>query len=575
MKLLNILYIQDSCYLLTSNLDTTRVKSNLTRRLSISSKISYGYLLALSVALLGTSAGFMIGGHYQQQATDLKEHAQEKLDLLHRLQTNIQQEQIEQLDLIALISEPELLYKKYFYYLVFYDQANQAFSELNFYVISKTYKQEADRDGLPRFLQTYKDTQKLYLQQVKELLRKIDPANLKFNKSESIQQLLLNFTTSPIGDKLDKLSDDLAKVIDTSYQEHKRAEAALIAAEALRFRIITASLLLSIVIATLLAIYTSRAVAHPIRVVTDVARRVSTEANFDLQAPVTTEDEVGVLATSLNQLILKVKHLLAEHKVATQAQQQSDSILRQVIDLVPHYIYAKNADGQYILANEAVAKTFGVSVKEVLNHKDEELVKSTEQVRQFREADLQVINNRQPQYILEETVTDTEGNVRIVQTTKLPLFVAGSEVPAVLGISIDITERKFAETIRSSGDALLTIINDILDFSKIESGKLDLEEQPFELRSCVEESLDLVATKAAEKKLELAYLFAPGTPNQVVGDVTRLRQILVNLLGNAVKFTHSGEVMVSVTAQNLAEAGEKGRGGGGEGEGREGEGENL
>ena len=436
--------------------------NRLTRRLSISSKISYGYLLALSVALLGTSAGFMIGGHYQQQATDLKEHAQEKLDLLHRLQTNIQQEQIEQLDLIALISEPELLYKKYFYYLVFYDQANQAFSELNFYVISKTYKQEADRDGLPRFLQTYKDTQKLYLQQVKELLRKIDPANLKFNKSESIQQLLLNFTTSPIGDKLDKLSDDLAKVIDTSYQEHKRAEAALIAAEALRFRIITASLLLSIVIATLLAIYTSRAVAHPIRVVTDVARRVSTEANFDLQAPVTTEDEVGVLATSLNQLILKVKHLLAEHKVATQAQQQSDSILRQVIDLVPHYIYAKNADGQYILANEAVAKTFGVSVKEVLNHKDEELVKSTEQVRQFREADLQVINNRQPQYILEETVTDTEGNVRIVQTTKLPLFVAGSEVPAVLGISIDITERKQVEAaLRKSEENYRSVIESV------------------------------------------------------------------------------------------------------------------
>jgi signal transduction histidine kinase/CheY-like chemotaxis protein len=107
-------------------------------------------------------------------------------------------------------------------------------------------------------------------------------------------------------------------------------------------------------------------------------------------------------------------------------------------------------------------------------------------------------------------------------------------------------QQEFAETIRSSGDALLTIINDILDFSKIESGKLELEEQPFELRICIEEALDLVATKAAEKKLELAYQFASGTPNMVVGDVTRLRQILVNLLGNAVKFTQAGEVLVSV-----------------------------
>jgi len=116
-------------------------------------------------------------------------------------------------------------------------------------------------------------------------------------------------------------------------------------------------------------------------------------------------------------------------------------------------------------------------------------------------------------------------------------------------------QRDFAETIRSSSDALLTIINDILDFSKIESGKLDLEEQPFELRTCIEESLDLVATRAAEKHLELAYLFDPLTPHKVVGDVTRLRQILVNLLSNAVKFTHEGEILVSVTACRREESG--------------------
>ena len=129
---------------------------------------------------------------------------------------------------------------------------------------------------------------------------------------------------------------------------------------------------------------------------------------------------------------------------------------------------------------------------------------------------------------------------------------------AVIGMTgllldTDLTpqQQEFAQTIRSSSDALLTIINDILDFSKIESGKLDLEEQPFELRTCIEESLDLVATRAAEKKLELAYLFDPLTPLKVMGDVTRLRQILVNLLSNAVKFTHEGEILVSVTAKEL------------------------
>jgi PAS domain S-box-containing protein len=105
----------------------------------------------------------------------------------------------------------------------------------------------------------------------------------------------------------------------------------------------------------------------------------------------------------------------------------------------------------------------------------------------------------------------------------------------------------FVETIRTSGDALLTLINDILDFSKIESGKLELEQQSFQLRSCIEESLDLLASRAAQKNLELAYLMESDVPELVVGDVTRLRQILVNLVSNGVKFTEQGEVVVKVS----------------------------
>ena len=104
----------------------------------------------------------------------------------------------------------------------------------------------------------------------------------------------------------------------------------------------------------------------------------------------------------------------------------------------------------------------------------------------------------------------------------------------------------FVDTIRSSGDALLTLINDILDFSKIEAGKLEFEEQPFNLRHCIEDALKLVAPKAFNKNLELAYLAPPDLPCGIIGDVTRLRQILVNLLNNAVKFTETGEVIVQV-----------------------------
>ncbi len=105
------------------------------------------------------------------------------------------------------------------------------------------------------------------------------------------------------------------------------------------------------------------------------------------------------------------------------------------------------------------------------------------------------------------------------------------------------------ETIRNSSDALLAIINDILDFSKIESGKLELENQCFQLRECVESSLDLLATRVAEKGLELGYIYAPDTPEYMHGDATRVRQILVNLLGNAVKFTHQGYILVTINSR--------------------------
>ncbi|MBL8319144.1 MAG: response regulator, partial [Burkholderiaceae bacterium] len=127
---------------------------------------------------------------------------------------------------------------------------------------------------------------------------------------------------------------------------------------------------------------------------------------------------------------------------------------------------------------------------------------------------------------------------------------------AVIGMSgllldtpLTAEQRDYAATIRDSGDALLTIINDILDFSKIEAGRMDVERQPFDLRECVESALDLVAGRAAEKQLDLAYVFDGEVPTAIVGDVTRLRQILLNLLSNALKFTESGEVVVTLSAE--------------------------
>ncbi len=114
----------------------------------------------------------------------------------------------------------------------------------------------------------------------------------------------------------------------------------------------------------------------------------------------------------------------------------------------------------------------------------------------------------------------------------------------LLGTELTAEQREFAEVVHSSGDALLHVIDDILDYSKIEAGKLDLEQEPFDVRECIDRALDIVAPRASEKNVELGSLVDEDVPAGVVGDATRLRQVLLNLLSNAVKFTGEGEVVV-------------------------------
>lgn len=119
------------------------------------------------------------------------------------------------------------------------------------------------------------------------------------------------------------------------------------------------------------------------------------------------------------------------------------------------------------------------------------------------------------------------------------------------GTKLTREQRDYVETIRSSGDSLLSVINEILDFSKIDSGRMELEFRPFELKSCIEDSLNLVRSRTSGKNLTLSYTIEDGTPQAIMGDPIRLQQVLANLLSNAVKFTDTGEISVSISSKKL------------------------
>ncbi|RQW81595.1 MAG: PAS domain S-box protein [Methanothrix sp.] len=312
------------------------------------------------------------------------------------------------------------------------------------------------------------------------------------------------------------------------------------------------------------------------------------------------------LRQAKDELELKVLERTADLEKINKALQKSEAQYRRLVELSPDAICVLKSD-KILFANDALVKLLGGSNREEFlgrsilhfvheDHKEmarDRINKILEMNEISETAEYKFI--RMDGRIVEAEVASTpivfesypavlslgrdvtarkqaEAELRAAKDAAEAAVLAKSDfmanmsheirtpMNAVIGMTslllddenLALEHRDFIETIRTSGDALMVIINDILDFSKMDRQRTVLEEQPFSLRNCIEESIDLVAVQAKEKRLNLSYVIDENVPETILGDPARLRQVLINLLNNASKFTNKGDVKLSVSCTDIS-----------------------
>ena len=329
---------------------------NLVKRvfhqLSVRQKIILGYGLFLGVAFLGTTAGLLIGRNHYQQARYQMIMADEESHLFSTLQGELLEIQSYQQGIVPFLNQKPRLLQEASELKTNVAEAEKLFSQL------EEFSRSTSQADLLALLKKYDGTVSLYFQQLRTLLDQISSLVSSPQEVPKAQELILQFSQSKTALDFYEFSQELNKIAKTVRDRQEEADQAQNQASVLQALIIISSILLSTAIATTLAIYTSYIIVRPLQTLNFVAQKVTQENNFDLRVSVTTKDEVGTLADSLNQLIQQVKYLLKEQKAEAEArliQSEKLSSLGRMIAGIAHEI---NNPINFIYGNLSSAKTY-------------------------------------------------------------------------------------------------------------------------------------------------------------------------------------------------------------------------
>lgn len=280
---------------------------NMFSRLSIAKKIGYGYGLAIGISVLGTTVGLVVGEYYQKQAKQQNKIAHQQEYLIYEINISVREMRSHPQRLMSVMGQS--IWFDYETAKFFGDvrQVKKVISEFETFVANHPDELASNATNLKALLNGYKTNTNSYTELIKSLWHQINPANVKADEIETANHALLNFyrekQATGVSVQFDRLSESLNKINSEAERQKIQSDLKLEQAEKIRVIIIGASMILSVAIAAILATITSRAIASPLVALTQVANDIIKESDFRLRSAVKTKDEIGSLATSLNQLV--------------------------------------------------------------------------------------------------------------------------------------------------------------------------------------------------------------------------------------------------------------------------------